>query len=123
MKYSDLLMHALFAAGAIALAAALPRPAAAVESFAGKTVTIYVPVGPGGGYDTYARLVGRHIRKHLSRQPMVIVKNMPGAGGVILAAHLYTRAAKDGTEFAVLQDGNLFEQLTTNQRLSYDARK
>src|SRR5215471_14321182 len=92
MKYSDLLMHALFAAGAIALAATLPGPAAAAESFAGKTVTIHVPVGPGGGYDTYARLVGRHIRKYLPGQPTVIVKNMPGAGGIILAAHLYTAA-------------------------------
>jgi tripartite-type tricarboxylate transporter receptor subunit TctC len=123
MKSSDLVRPALFAAGAIALAVALLRPAAAAESFAGKTVTIYVPVGPGGGYDTYARLVGRHIRKYLPGQPAVIVKNMPGAGGIILAAHLYTAAAKDGTEFAVLQDANLFEQLTTNQRLPYDARR
>jgi tripartite-type tricarboxylate transporter receptor subunit TctC len=102
---------------------ALSSPAKAAETLAGKTVTIYVPVAPGGGYDTYARLVSRHIRKHLPGQPTVIVKNMPGAGGIILAGHLYTSAAKDGTEFAVLQDANLFQQLTTNQQLPYDARK
>jgi tripartite-type tricarboxylate transporter receptor subunit TctC len=80
-------------------------------------------VAPGGGYDTYARLVARHIRKHLPGQPTVIVKNMPGAGGIILAGHLYSTAPKDGTEFAVLQDANLFQQLTTSQQIPYDARK
>jgi tripartite-type tricarboxylate transporter receptor subunit TctC len=111
------------AASVITLAPALSTAGAAAESFAGKTVTISVPVAPGGGYDTYARLVARHIRKHLPGQPTVIVKNMPGAGGIILAGHLYTSAPKDGTEFAVLQDANLFQQLTTNQQLPYDARK
>ena len=123
MRDSMILQKALLAAGAIALGAALPTAAAAAETLAGKTVTISVPVAPGGGYDTYARLVARHIRKHLPGQPTVIVKNMPGAGGIILAGHLYTTAPKDGTEFAVLQDANLFQQLTTNQQLPYDARK
>jgi tripartite-type tricarboxylate transporter receptor subunit TctC len=106
-----------------AVAMLAPLSATAAESLAGKTVTINVPVAPGGGYDTYARLVARHIKKHLPGQPTVIVKNMPGAGGIILAGHLYTQAPKDGTEFAVLQDANLFQQLTTNQALPYDARK
>jgi len=106
-----------------AVAMLAPLSATAAESLAGKTVTINVPVAPGGGYDTYARLVARHIKKHLPGQPTVIVKNMPGAGGIILAGHLYTQAPKDGTEFAVLQDANLFQQLTTNQVLPYDARK
>jgi tripartite-type tricarboxylate transporter receptor subunit TctC len=116
----------MFALGLLVLAwgmLAVPSTAMAAETLAGKTVSIYVPVAPGGGYDTYARLVARHIRKHLPGQPTVIVKNMPGAGGIILAGHLYTSAAKDGTEFGVLQDANLFQQLTTNQQLPYDARK
>ena len=107
----------------LALAVLSAPSARAEENLAGKTVTIYVPVAPGGGYDTYARLVARHIRKHLPGQPTVIVKNMPGAGGIILAGHLYAQAAKDGTEFAVLQDANLFQQLTTTQQFPYDARK
>jgi tripartite-type tricarboxylate transporter receptor subunit TctC len=110
-----------FALGPGLFAASLPAHAA--ESLAGKTVTITVPVAPGGGYDTYARLVARHIRKHLPGEPTVIVKNMPGAGGLIAAGHLYSQAAKDGTEFAILQDANLFQQLTTNQHFPFDARK
>src|SRR5262245_29983997 len=121
MKLLILIQRAFLAVGVVVSASTLPAPAA--EFFAGKTVTIHVPVAPGGGYDTYARLVARHIRKHLPGQPTVIVKNMPGAGGIILAGHLYTTAPKDGTEFAVLQDANLFQQLTTNQQLPYDARK
>ena len=126
MKLAKLNRGAVLVLSLLALAPALlalPSPARAAETLAGKTVTIYVPVAPGGGYDTYARLVARHIRKHLPGQPTVIVKNMPGAGGIILAGHLYTSAAKDGTEFGVLQDANLFQQLTTNQQLPYDARK
>jgi tripartite-type tricarboxylate transporter receptor subunit TctC len=111
---------------AVILAACISVPAPApvrAESFAGKTVSIYVPVAPGGGYDTYARLVAGHIGKHLPGQPTVIVKNMPGAGGIVLDSYLVKSAPKDGTEFAILQDANLFEQLTTNQPLPYDARQ
>lgn len=114
----------LIAAAFVAILVALaPKPSAAEDSFAGKTVTVYVPVSPGGGYDTYARLVARHLGKHLPGAPTVIVKNMPGAGGIVLAGHLFTAAPKDGTEIAIFQDANLFEQLTTNQQLPYDARK
>jgi Tripartite tricarboxylate transporter family receptor len=113
------ILATLIAAGIAALVSA---PAVA-ESFAGKTVTVSVPVAPGGGYDTYARLVARHIGRHLPGRPTVIVKNMPGAGGIILSRHLYEFAAKDGSEIAMLQDANLFQQLTTNQQLPYDARK
>src|SRR5215510_9041948 len=121
MKLFILIQRAFLAAGAVVSASTLPAPAA--ETLAGKTVPVTVPVAPDGGYDTYARLVARHIRKHLPGQPTVIVKNMPGAGGIIAAGHLYANAARDGTEFAVLQDANLFQQLTTNQQLPYDARK
>jgi tripartite-type tricarboxylate transporter receptor subunit TctC len=120
-KLAASLKGAALVAAIIALATP-PRGAATAETFAGKTVIIYVPVAPGGGYDTYARLVAGHIGKHLPGRPTVIVKNMPGAGGILLDAYLTTSASKDGTEFAILQDANLFEQLTTNQQLPFDAR-
>ena len=105
------------------VAALCPAAPAAAKSYAGKTVTIFVPVAPGGGYDTYARLVARHIGKYLPGKPTVIVKNMPGAGGIIAARAISPRwRPKDGTEFAMLQDANLFQQLTTTQQIPYDAR-
>ena len=79
-------------------------------------------MAPGGGYDTYARLVARHIGQYLPGKPTVIVKNMPGAGGITLSRYLSTLAPKDGTEIAMLQDANLFQQLTTTQPIPYDAR-
>jgi tripartite-type tricarboxylate transporter receptor subunit TctC len=114
---------ALGAALAASIVEMPSRSAVAADTFAGKTVTIYVPVAPGGGYDTYARLVAAHVGKHLPGQPTVIVKNMPGAGGVVLDAYLVKAAPKDGSEFAILQDANLFQQLTTNEHLPYDARE
>ncbi|HET7680783.1 MAG TPA: tripartite tricarboxylate transporter substrate-binding protein [Xanthobacteraceae bacterium] len=78
-------------------------PAQAQESdfWRGKTVTIIAPTAPGGGYDAYTRMVARHIGKHLPGQPGIVVQNMPGAGGMVAANHLYNVAPKDGTVFAL----------------------
>ena len=60
---------------------ALPANADAVADFyQGKTVTLVVGYGPGGGYDVYARLVARHLGRHMPGNPTVVVQNMPGAG-------------------------------------------
>ena len=67
----------------------------------GKTLTIIAPQAPGGGYDAYSRLVARHIGKHIRGQPNAVVQNMPGAGGMVAANHIYNVAAKDGTVFAL----------------------
>src|SRR5262249_40469103 len=77
----------------------------------------------GGGYDFYARLLARHIGKHLPGNPTVIVKNMPGAGAIVLANHLQTRAARDGTEFGALEHGTAFTSLLTGARAEFDPTK
>ncbi|MEA2905998.1 MAG: hypothetical protein QOI12_3385, partial [Alphaproteobacteria bacterium] len=59
----------------------------------------------------YGRALGRHLGRHLPGNPAIIVKNMPGAGGIALANHLYNRAPKDGTEIATVQNGLPFEKL------------
>jgi tripartite-type tricarboxylate transporter receptor subunit TctC len=100
-------------------AAAQPAPA---PFPAGRPVAMHVGTTPGGGNDNVMRMVARHIGKYLPGKPTVIVKNMPGAGGITLSRHLSMLAAKDGTEIAMLQDANLFQQLTTTQQIPYDAR-
>jgi tripartite-type tricarboxylate transporter receptor subunit TctC len=68
---------------ALAAVAILAAPAAAQsagDSLAGKTVTLIIGFGPGGGYDLWGRLVARHIGKHLPGNPTVVPQNMPGAG-------------------------------------------
>lgn len=71
--------------------------AAAEPHFSGKTIRLVVGSAPGGGYDTYARLVGRHLGAHLAGRPTVIVSNMPAASGVQSANYLFSLAPKDGT--------------------------
>ncbi len=100
---------------AILTATAFVATAAAQQAapfFAGKTITIVVGFGPGGGYDLYARLLSRHLADHISGHPAVLVQNMPGAGGVTAANYVYSSATKDGTVIAgVNQGATLFQQL------------
>src|SRR5215813_7468675 len=66
------------------------------QGLAGKTVTIHVGFGPGGGYDLYGRVLARHLGKHLPGQPAVVVSNMPGAASIRAANYLYNVAPRDG---------------------------
>ena len=84
---------------------------AQADFFAGKQITLLIGTTAGGGYDAYGRLLARHIGRHIPGNPAVVAKNMPGAGGVALANHLYNRAPKDGTEIATVQNGLPFEKL------------
>jgi tripartite-type tricarboxylate transporter receptor subunit TctC len=71
-------------------------------SLAGKTVTIYIGYGPGGGYDLYGRVLSRHLGKHLPGHPTVVVSNMPGAASVRAANYVYNVAPKDGTALGIV---------------------
>jgi tripartite-type tricarboxylate transporter receptor subunit TctC len=83
-----------------------------VEDFYhGKTVTIYVGFGPGGGYDAYAQLLAPHIRRHIPANPTVIVKHMPGAGSLALMNYLWSVAAPDGTSFGIPASNAAFAPL------------
>lgn len=70
------------------------------EYYQGKTLRINVGSAPGGGFDTYARLVARHLPKHIPGNPSVIVENMPGAGGVIAANYVFNVAKPNGLTIA-----------------------
>jgi tripartite-type tricarboxylate transporter receptor subunit TctC len=97
-------MRRAFAACAAALTfgAVVAGTAAAQEFYSGKQIRIVVGSAAGGGYDQYARMLQRHMPKHIPGNPSVIVVNMPGAGGLTAANHLYNIAEKDGTVFATL---------------------
>jgi tripartite-type tricarboxylate transporter receptor subunit TctC len=79
--------------------------------YRGKTVTIVVGTSAGGGYDTYARLIARHMSKHAPGNPTFVVSNMPGAGSNLAAAYVYNIAPKDGTYIAALFSGAPLEPL------------
>src|SRR4051812_39492205 len=95
---------------AVLLMVALTSTASA-QDFKGKDVNLYVGSGAGGPYDAYARLVGRHLGKHLPGNPNVVVQNMPGASGRRLITYMINVAPKDGTALALVQRGNAFEPL------------
>jgi tripartite-type tricarboxylate transporter receptor subunit TctC len=80
---------------------ATPSHAQSVEEFyTGKTITLSIGFTPAGGYDLYGRLVARHLGKHIPGKPNIIAQNMPGAGSMRAAQHLYSIAPKDGTALA-----------------------
>lgn len=102
------------------------RPAAAqapAEFYKGKTVTIIVSSAAGGGYDAISRSLARVLPNHLPGAPTVIVQNMPGAGGIVAGNYIYTRAPKDGTAIAQLQQIVAFAPLLGSKEATFDAEK
>jgi tripartite-type tricarboxylate transporter receptor subunit TctC len=81
------------------------------EFFKDKTVTFYVGLSAGGGYDVNARLVAKHIGKYIPGNPQVIVRNMPGGGGLVMTNYVANVAAKDGLHIGAPQRGIPFEPL------------
>lgn len=93
------------------------------EFYKGKQITMIVGSSTGGGYDAQGRLVARHLGKHIAGNPGFIVQNMPGAGSLQAANHLYTLAAKDGTVMGIIQRGMLTAKLTSPQGVRFEVEK
>ena len=106
---------------------ALAAPAAAADEdddfYRGKTVSLIIPIGTGGAYDAYGRLVARYIGRQLPGNPTIVPRNMPGAGGTIASNYLYNVAPQDGTTLAIITSSFAMEQLFENPQIRYDARK
>jgi len=100
------------------------RPALAQESFyKGKTIRIIVGFSAGGGYDAYARVIARHMGKHIPGSPSVIVENMAGAGSMIAANHIYKAAKPDGLSIAHISGGLFFQELMGQQGVQFESRR
>src|SRR6185437_4381842 len=100
-----------------------PASAQPVEPFAGKTVTLIIGFGAGGGYDLWGRLVARHIGRHLPGNPTVVPQNMPGAGSYVAASHIYAAAPKDGTVFAIIARDAALGPLSNAPGARFDSTK
>ena len=88
-----------------------------------KTVTIAVGSSPGGGLDTFGRLLSRHMGKHIPGKPTVVVSNVPGAGGNVLANNLYTLVPKDGTYMGITFPSVIIDPLLSENHRGYDPTK
>jgi len=91
--------------------------------YEGKTIRIIVGFAAGGGFDTYARAIGRHLGKHLPGQPSIIVENMPGAGSLIAANQLYRVIKPDGLTLAHFNGVLFLGQVLGQPGIEFDARK
>jgi tripartite-type tricarboxylate transporter receptor subunit TctC len=96
---------------------------AAAQPYAGKTVTIIVGYKAGGGYDATARLLARHLPKHVPGKPNFIVQNMPGANSMIAANHVYNVVKPDGLTIATFNRNLPIAQLTKVDGVKYDMTK
>ena len=107
------------------LALLLPFSSSAQDGdfYRGKTITIVIPIGLGGAYDAYARILSRHFGKHLPGNPTIIARNMPGGGGVIASNYLYGVAPQDGTTLAIIISSFATDQLFENPQIRYDAQQ
>jgi tripartite-type tricarboxylate transporter receptor subunit TctC len=93
------------------------------EFYSGKSIVLLIGFGPGGGYDSYARVLARHLGKHIPGQPNVIPQNMPGAGGLAVANYLYNVAPADGLMLGVFGPFNALEPLFGNPGARFDPTK
>ena len=110
---------AILACSTIATALA-QKPA---DFYKGKNVDLMIGYSVGGGYDVYARLIARHMGKHIPSNPTVTPKNMEGAGSLRLANWLYNVAPKDGLVFGTIGRGTGFDPLLGHKQAQFDGNK
>lgn len=91
--------------------------------FRGKVVRIVVGFPPGGGYDTYARLIARHMGKYVAGNPTIVVDNMSGAGSMISANHIFRVAKPDGLTIGHFIGGLFLQQILGKPGIEFDARR
>lgn len=108
--------------GGLALSA-WPAWVGAQDFYKGKTIRIVVGFAPGGGFDTYSRLIARHMGKHLPGNPNFIVQNMTGAGSLIAANYVYRVAKPDGLTLGHFGGGLFMQQLLGGAGVEFDARQ
>lgn len=93
------------------------------EFYKGKTVRLVVGFSAGGGFDTYSRLIARHVGRHIPGSPTVIVENMTGAGSRIAASHLYKVAKPDGVTMGNFMGSILMDPILGRTGAEYDPLK
>jgi len=119
-----MLIHALkLAAPALAAGSLLAAGTSAVAAdyFAGKTITVQVPSGPGASYHAYCQMVQRNIAKYIPGNPATLIQNLPGSGGAKSASFMYNAAPKNGTIVAMVAPGTITVPLT--RKVKFDARE
>jgi len=114
----------VLALSTLAIVLAAGGGAARAQSFfESKTVRLVVGFAPGGGFDTYARVISRHMGRHIPGNPTIVVENMTGAGSLISANHLYRVAKPDGLTIGHFNGALFLGQALGQPGIEFDARK
>jgi tripartite-type tricarboxylate transporter receptor subunit TctC len=108
---------------ALGLAAIGARPATAEDFYKGKTIRFIVGYAPGGGYDTYTRAIARHISRHIPGNPSTVVENMEGAGSLLAANYMFSKAEPDGLTVGNFNSGMVTQQALGSKGVRFEARK
>jgi tripartite-type tricarboxylate transporter receptor subunit TctC len=107
----------------LTLALSIAGNAAAQDFYKGKTIRVVVGQAPGGGYDTYTRMIARHITKHIPGKPATIVDNMEGAGSLRSANFVYKQAAPDGLTIVNFNNSLVVQKAIGDPRINIDFRR
>jgi tripartite-type tricarboxylate transporter receptor subunit TctC len=107
----------------VALAAFSGGAAQSQPYYEGKTLRVLVGLAPGGGFDTYARLIGRHLGRHIPGNPVVVVDNVPGAGSILMTNQLYKVYKPDGLTVGHFNGAIILGQVLGQQGIEFDARR
>ncbi|HEU4341728.1 MAG TPA: hypothetical protein VFU31_09175 [Candidatus Binatia bacterium] len=121
MKVSIAALIAATAGTLISLA--VPPNVVANDFYKGKTIRVIVGFAAGGGYDTYARAVTRHMGKHIPGNPSFVVENMDGAGSLLSANYLYNKADADGLTIGSWNNLMILQQALGAKAIRFDARR
>jgi tripartite-type tricarboxylate transporter receptor subunit TctC len=115
---------ALMSALTVCMTAGSAAFAQSVEDFyKGRKVDIVIGFTVGGGYDAYARLLGRHMGEHIPGKPAMVPRNMTGAGSRIAAAFIHGIAPKDGTAMGIADQSIPLEQALGDAGVKFDTRE
>ena len=91
--------------------------------YQGKSVRLIVGTSAGGAQDLWARFMAQHFGKHIPGSPEIVVQNMPGAGSMIAANHLYNVAKPDGLTLGMFNPALYIEQLTGQKEVQFEWSK
>ena len=101
----------------------MPNSICADEFYKGKTVRVIVGGSAGGGFDTYSRVMARHMGKHIPGNPALLVENMTGAGTLIAAKYLHSSAKPDGLTFGIFNGGLILGRVLGMKGIDFDVRE
>jgi tripartite-type tricarboxylate transporter receptor subunit TctC len=112
---------AMLAFAPVAFAAPFASAQSPADFYKGRNVDLYIGYSVGGAYDLYARVIARHLGKHIPGNPTIVPKNMEGAGSLRLANWIYNVGPKDGTALATIGRGTAFDPLLGSKGAQFRA--